>query len=358
MKSITSLALVAIAVASVNGHAFPASALMRRGPDDTYGGVNITLAAYMIRDSISSPTCSRTGNCTEFVNNVIPRCERLKGSAGCWCTLHDPLHYCAICMSSPTDATTTSDQTQGATTGHTNYHTGCAAYQRYLSDNGASMSASAAAASSTSDDHDDHHGMATGTIVGIAVGGVAFLAIVIAATVLIWRCMKNQSEREARPAATGAGGEKRQDSMPVGDPVRVTSYFGNTDLSGHHPHTPPPPVPYSPQAANYTTAQPYSPALGSAVPLLEGMAARPDSMYTTAQSSSYNPAMRATSEFGGSSQGGSQQVYQPSQYHVSNDVAPPPFSPHPQGYDTSLLVGVPAAPAGNEKARYQGSPQP
>ncbi|KAG8892244.1 hypothetical protein FRC00_012421, partial [Tulasnella sp. 408] len=122
-------------------------------------------------------------------------------------------------------------------------------------------------------------------------------------------------------------------------------------MAGQQPHSPS----YG-QTPNPYPAQPYSPPINSAVPLLESMAARPDSMYTTAQSQqgSYNPAMRATSEFGGSSQGGSQQqqMYQPSQYHVQNDRdAPPPFSPHPQGYDTSILGGAPSS--SNEKARYQ-----
>lgn len=214
--------------------------------------------------------------------------------------------------------------------------------------------------------------MSTGTIVGIAVGGAAFLALIIAATYLISRCLKHQAQREARPAVVAASNEKRQDSMPMGDPVRVTSYFGGTDMGDKIPNTPPPPMPYQNQPAPYP-GQPFTPqSLYSQAPLLGSMGGRPDSMYTDAQTASYHPAMRPGSEYGGSSQGGSQPqqgMYQPGQmgqYHVSNDLdaqrtavgsPPPPFSTHPQGYDTSLLAGVPA-PSGDGKARYQGSPQP
>ncbi|KIO30429.1 hypothetical protein M407DRAFT_224390 [Tulasnella calospora MUT 4182] len=331
MKSITSLALVvgAVAVSSVNGGSLLASVLRPRGLEELWGGYNITAAALEIRDAISSPTCTANSYCQTFMNDTIPRCMKLQGTAGCWCTLHDPLHYCAICMSSPADNTTTSDQTQAAAEGHKNYHLGCAAYQNYLNASAAgSLSSSAPLPTGTSanqtDDHDDHgHGMSTGAIVGIAVGGVAFLVIIGAATFLIHRCLKNQSERNARPAAGATASEKRQDSMPMGDPVRVTSYYGGTDMGDRIPHTPPPPMPYGNQ--QQYPAQPYSPPIGSPVPLLEAMAARPDSMYTTAQSqaNSYHPAMRPGSEFGGSSQGGNQpqQMYQQSQqYHVANDM--------------------------------------
>ncbi|KAG9042560.1 hypothetical protein FS837_010693 [Tulasnella sp. UAMH 9824] len=90
----------------------------KRGVDEVWGGYNITAAALEIRDSISSPTCNKTESCQEVITTVVPRCLGLQGSAGCWCGLEDPIHYCAICMLNPTDNTTSADQTQRATEGH------------------------------------------------------------------------------------------------------------------------------------------------------------------------------------------------------------------------------------------------
>ncbi|KAG9019447.1 hypothetical protein FRB90_002270 [Tulasnella sp. 427] len=391
MKTSTSLAFVvsAVAITSVNGGSLLASILRPRGFDELWGGFNITAAALEIRDSISSPTCNSTTYCQEFVTEVIPQCMRMQGTAGCWCTLHDPLHYCAICMSSPTDNTTTADQTQAAVEGHTNYHRGCAAYQAYLNASASgSISSSATSTSaplptSTTNQQNSgssHSALSTGAIVGIAVGGAALIALIAAATFLIGRCLKNQGLREARPVTVAAGGsnnEKRQDSMPMGDPVRVTSYYGGTDMGDKIPNTPPPPMPYQNQPMGTPLpyqSQPFNPhqSMYSPVPNTgASMAGRPDSMYTDAQSGaagSYHPAVRSPSEFGGSSHGGSQQqqTYQSSQYHVSNDMEahrsavgspPPPFSSHPQGYDTSLLAGVQVPQGANEKARYQPSPR-
>ncbi|KAG8935215.1 hypothetical protein FRC01_005471 [Tulasnella sp. 417] len=134
IKASTSLALIvsAGAIASVNGGPLPAALRPRAIVDEIWGNVNITASVLEVYNAISHPTCNATDYCVQLADTVVPRCLQLEGTAGCWCTLHDPVHYCAICMSSPTDNTTTPDQSQAATEGHAHYHLGCVAYQAYL----------------------------------------------------------------------------------------------------------------------------------------------------------------------------------------------------------------------------------
>ncbi|KAG8900429.1 hypothetical protein FRC00_012972, partial [Tulasnella sp. 408] len=190
--------------------------------------------------------------------------------------------------------------------------------------------------------------VSTGAIVGIAIGGVCFLAVVAAATVLILKCLNNNASREARPAVIAGGNNEKQ--MPMGDPVRVTSYYTGTDMGDKIPNTPPPPMmPYqnhpmmAPQANGSQPMSPHSMySSGAAVP-----GARPDTMFSdaptmsTRNNASYQANMRQGSEFSGSQGSGQPMMQGP--YQVSNpnpnDMAPqragiasppPPFSSHPQ----------------------------
>ncbi|KAG9020025.1 hypothetical protein FS837_008656, partial [Tulasnella sp. UAMH 9824] len=272
MKFSTSLALVvgAVAVTSVNGGALLDAVLRPRAVDEIWGNVNITASVLEVYNSISHPTCNATDYCVQLTTNVVPRCLQLQGTAGCWCTLHDPIHYCAICMSNPTDNTTTPDQTQAATEGHANYHKGCAAWQAYLNASAAGSlsttqppSTSAPLPTITPDQSNSgssHSSVSTGAIVGIAIGGVCFLAVVVAATVLIMKCLNNNANRAARPAVIAGGNHEKQ--MPMGDPVRVTNYYAGTDMGDKIPNTPPPPMmPYQNQpmmAPQHSGSQPMS----------------------------------------------------------------------------------------------------
>ncbi|KIO30436.1 hypothetical protein M407DRAFT_5639 [Tulasnella calospora MUT 4182] len=110
MKASTSLALIgsAVAISSVNGGSLLAAVLRPRVVDEIWRGINITAAVFEVYNSISQPTCNSTDHCVQLA--TVPRCLELEGTAGCWCTLHDPIHYCANCMTSPTDDTTNPDR--------------------------------------------------------------------------------------------------------------------------------------------------------------------------------------------------------------------------------------------------------
>jgi len=194
--------------------------LNSRSVDDIWGGVNITKAALGVYDSVSSPTCNATAYCTEFVTKSVPRCITLQGTAGCWCTLHDPLHYCAICMSNPTDNTTTPDQTQLATASHADYHKGCGAWIAYInatatggtlssssvpsSSLASSASTSSTALASTSSSKSSN----TGAIVGAAIGGIAGLILLLALLFFFYRHTQNKAAAQRAALNTPSLSEK------------------------------------------------------------------------------------------------------------------------------------------------------
>ncbi|KAG8937991.1 hypothetical protein FRC00_006324 [Tulasnella sp. 408] len=183
MKLNTSLALVvsAVAVSLVNGGALLDAVLRPRAVDEMWGNVNITASVLEVYNAISHPTCSATDYCVQLATNV----------------------YCAICMSNPTDNTTTPDQTQAATEGHANYHKGCAIWQTYRNAFAArSLSTSQPPTTSAplptatqdqSNPGSSKSSVSTGAIVGIVIGGVCFLAVVAAATGFILNTIKSLS---------------------------------------------------------------------------------------------------------------------------------------------------------------------
>jgi len=195
-------------------------------------GPQLTDAALKIQSSIS-PTCNATESCIQFVSYVIPRCQRLQGDAGCWCGNHDPLHYCAICMSSPSDNRTTPDQTAAAIEGHTSYHQACNLFEVSLN----SSSTASAGPSSTSGPAATNAASTTGTssktpigaIVGGAVGGG--VAVIIGAIVLtIW--LKQRKKKSPGPSSVSlfsAAG-----TSTGYDPSRPYSGYGQPEASFAH----------------------------------------------------------------------------------------------------------------------------
>lgn len=157
-------------------------------------GPRLTESALKIRGAIS-PTCETTTSCVQFVNDVIPRCQKLSGEAGCWCGNHDPLHFCAICMSNPTDNRTTADQTADALEGHQDYHIACNAFEAALNASstasaGPSASSGTTATSAASNSGDKR--APVGAIVGGAIGGAIVVAIAIT-VLLLWLRQRSQS---------------------------------------------------------------------------------------------------------------------------------------------------------------------
>ncbi|KAF8593144.1 hypothetical protein BDV93DRAFT_566740 [Ceratobasidium sp. AG-I] len=99
--------------------ALPASAVVlqeRQSQEPTLPS-NLTQDVLQVGSAISPP-CANTDSCISLVTDVIPACEKLGGDPGCWCANHDALHNCAMCMISPTDNQTTTDQTEAAAAGH------------------------------------------------------------------------------------------------------------------------------------------------------------------------------------------------------------------------------------------------
>jgi len=210
--------------------------------NDVWGGINITQMVFQVVGAISSPTCSATSNCTGLIMQ-IPECLRFAGDPSCWCstTVSNPLHYCAICMSSPTDNTTTPDQTQAALTGHQNYHIGCNAYEAYLNGTSTTTSSSTTSSSASSASSSVYttptqvaivsspKSVSAGTIGGVVVGGLVGLALISAVVILLYRYMQNKHER-----IIGSTSGASMHSSPQNDYKTQYPYGPNTV------HTPPP----------------------------------------------------------------------------------------------------------------------
>ncbi|QRV96598.1 hypothetical protein RhiJN_24616 [Ceratobasidium sp. AG-Ba] len=139
---------------------------------------NLTVDVLRVAGAISPPCAANNTWCTQLTSVVIPRCERMRGDPGCWCGNHDPVHYCAICMSNPTDNQTTPDQTASATAGHSDFHVACNAYESLIngtattttSSSSSSTTPTASASAVSSNQNDDKVPIAP--IIGGVVGGV------------------------------------------------------------------------------------------------------------------------------------------------------------------------------------------
>jgi len=213
---------------------------------DIWGGVNITQMVLQVAGAISSPTCNATGNCTELTKVEIPMCLKVLGNPGCWCSDDGPVHYCAICMSSPTDNTTTPDQTQAAGAAHQSYHVGCNAFQAYINGTNTTTSSSTTSSSSTSSSASSSSSssaltiptqagaasgsksVGAGTIGGIVVGGLIGLALIGAVVFLLYRCIQNKHERivgsTERTSIFSAQQHEAKYPFSTGDTSAVTGY--------------------------------------------------------------------------------------------------------------------------------------
>ncbi|QRV96620.1 SKG6 domain protein [Ceratobasidium sp. AG-Ba] len=219
-------------------------------------GPQLTAAALEIQGAIS-PACEKFDDCETFVNTVVPRCQTLRGDPGCWCGNHDPLHYCAICMSNPTNNQTTADQTAAAIDGHSKYHQLCNAYSASLNATasaGASSTASGTSGqSSPSVSSESGGGSKTpiGAIVGGAVGGVAVLLI----TALVLFCWLRSRKEENRIKPSSVSLFSAPASSLAGRP------YSGYDHS--QPQSPPPQMKYNagyaPPAVPYNGTGVYSP---------------------------------------------------------------------------------------------------
>jgi hypothetical protein len=181
---------------------------------DIWGGVNITTMVLQVAGAISSPTCNANPNCTALTTVAIPNCLEINGQPACWCAPASlyPVHYCAICMSSPLDNTTTPDQTQTALAGHIKYHIGCNAYDAFANGTVTSNTTSSVTTSSSSSASltptltptptptqaaatSGTKSVSAGTIGGVVVGGLIGLALIAAALCIVYRSMQNKHER-------------------------------------------------------------------------------------------------------------------------------------------------------------------
>ncbi|KAG8908030.1 hypothetical protein FRB99_000848 [Tulasnella sp. 403] len=222
---------LAVAVVLCGGvlHAM-GSALIARQPAFTqiWGGFNITIECLNVQAAISSPTCNVTQPCVQYTTQVIPQCLALHGDPGCWCANPDPLHYCALCMTNPTDNTTTPQQTQLSTISHANYHTGCGAYQRFLNDtfsgilsptssilsttstsstSSSSPTASAIAANTSSNN------ISNGALAGVIIGGIIGILLIAVAGLITYRYIQNQHQ-ERSTQLPGSHGPYYGSGMP------------------------------------------------------------------------------------------------------------------------------------------------
>ncbi|CAE6416198.1 unnamed protein product [Rhizoctonia solani] len=195
-------------------------------------GVQLTASALRVQDAISEP-CKAIDYCQTFTSEVVPRCQRLQGDAGCWCGNHNPLHFCALCMSNPTDNQTTPDQMQAALGGHMDYHTACNAFEKLLNASstaiGTATSTATNAASTGSSDGGSKAPI--GAIVGGAVGGVVALLIAILVFVL-WR--RNRRKEVVGPSDVSIFSGDRASTLVNQQPRPYSGYSHPQGTFGHH----------------------------------------------------------------------------------------------------------------------------
>ncbi|KAG8731493.1 hypothetical protein FRC11_004000 [Ceratobasidium sp. 423] len=192
----------------------------------------LTKDALQIQGAISEP-CKANTNCATFNDEVVPRCQRLQGDAGCWCGNHNPLHFCAICMSSPADNQTTPDQMQAALAGHTDYHVACDKFEKLLNASStASGSATSTATNAAATGSSDSGSKAPiGAIVGGAVGGG--IALIIAILVFaLWR--RNRKREIVGPSSVSLFSGDRTSTLVNQQPRPYSGYSHPQGTFGHH----------------------------------------------------------------------------------------------------------------------------
>ncbi|QRV82592.1 hypothetical protein RhiJN_10607 [Ceratobasidium sp. AG-Ba] len=186
-----------------------------------------------VAGAISPPCAANNTWCTQLTTVVIPRCERMRGDPGCWCGNHDPVHYCAICMSNPTDNQTTPDQTASATAGHSDFHVACNAYEALI--NGTATTTSSSSSSSTTPTASASAAPANqggdkvpiAPIIGGVVGGVVGLVLIGG---LIWVTSlwikeknRNNSNQDIAPSSVSYMGSEHKSPMGYAAPYPHTS---------------------------------------------------------------------------------------------------------------------------------------
>ncbi|KAG8714615.1 hypothetical protein FRC08_011690 [Ceratobasidium sp. 394] len=217
-------------------------------------GPQLTAAALEIAGAISA-ACNTTDPCETFVTSVIPRCQKLQGDPGCWCGNHDPLHFCAICMSNPTDNRTSPDQTAAAIEGHQRYHTVCNAWETALNASASAATASVTATatngqSSATISAAPSSGSKTpiGAIVGGAVGGG--VALIVGILGLLYWMKSRDANRTIRPSSVSlfsapmsSNGQPYSGySSPAPQMGYKAEYAPAMPYNGTGMHSPPPPT--------------------------------------------------------------------------------------------------------------------
>ncbi|KAF8712263.1 hypothetical protein RHS03_01288, partial [Rhizoctonia solani] len=156
---------------------------------------------------LDANACVGVGQLSEWVRAQIT--DEAIPDPGCWCGNHDPLHYCAICMSSPSDNQTTADQMQAATAGHNAFHVACNAYEQLINGTAVVTSTSSSTSPATSEtstptavsSNSGDNKVPIGPIVGGVVGGVVGLALVVGIIYLLAIVLKkNDRTSEVRPS--------------------------------------------------------------------------------------------------------------------------------------------------------------
>ncbi|KAG8764211.1 hypothetical protein FRC12_008234 [Ceratobasidium sp. 428] len=203
---------------------------------------NLTNTVLQVAFAISPPCAANNTFCQALTTTVIPRCQRMRGDPGCWCGNHDPLHFCAICMSNPSNNETSADQTQAAMTGHQNFHLACNAYEELI--NGTAVVSTTSVQSSTSatatptvisSNSDDDNKAPIGAIVGGAVGGAVGLVAVAGIIYLIslWIKGKNERQSDVGPSSMSYMGSENKSPIGFGAPYPHASmtHYGSGHVS-------------------------------------------------------------------------------------------------------------------------------
>ncbi|CUA70465.1 hypothetical protein RSOLAG22IIIB_04203 [Rhizoctonia solani] len=221
---------------------------------------NLTADVLQVAFAISPPCAANSTWCQQLTSVVVPRCERLRGDPGCWCGNHDPVHYCAICMSSPSDNQTTPDQTQAATAGHAAFHVACNAYEELI--NGTASTTSSTSMLSTSSQSPTATAVSAssgnkvpiGPVVGGVVGGVVGLALVVGIIYLLAIVLKKSDRRsDVRPSSVSyiSTEHKSPNLYAHPYPQLPASYPGPAPghISPHNSNYVPAPEPMNPMIA-------------------------------------------------------------------------------------------------------------
>ncbi|KAH7335967.1 hypothetical protein B0J17DRAFT_719632 [Rhizoctonia solani] len=207
---------------------------------------NLTEDVLQVANAISPPCADNNTWCQHLTEAVIPSCQALLGDPGCWCGNHDPVHHCAMCMSSPSDNQTTPEQMRAANNGHNAFLAACHAYEQYITSMASTTSTSSMISTTSqtptptptptivSSNSSDNKPVPVGPIVGGVVGLVVVIGIVYLVSIVLKR---NNRRSDVHPSSVSRMSSEHKSPIVYATPYPQLSANNPSPVPGHiSPH--------------------------------------------------------------------------------------------------------------------------